>query len=285
MVSMNRRTKRVLRHIPRAGSRSRSSGIAARMQERGWAITRALQLTTTGRRVREIRRIFKLTQKELAECSGIRQAVISRIERDLKHLGGHHAKDEAMMVFAALARVFRVSPADLLWGLSKAKPVRPVRPPAKRPIRPTAKRVTARRRERKWWHQLPDRSGAHAYTVLIRGSDDPERAPRPKGRGRVATQDVTPHLTIAKTTATVWASRIAAHMNDGILRTFNRIAVELTGKTADVVFKTTFEDGLWLLVERGLLEYTPEAPVLFRKRKKAARRADKPRRLRVTRLS
>lgn len=128
-----------------------------------------------------------------------------------------------------------------------------------------------RRQAREWWHELPDRRGAYDYVILIRSPDDPERAPRPKGRGRVATQDYAPHLTIAKTSPAVWASTIAAHMKDGIPRTFNRIAVELVGKTADVVGGTTFEDGLWLLVERGLLEYTPDAPVLFRKRRKARR--------------
>lgn len=134
------------------------------------------------------------------------------------------------------------------------------------------KRRPQARETREWWQRLPDRSGAYDYVVLIRAPDDPERAPRPKGRGRVATQDVAPHLTIRRTPASTWASKIAAHMNDGTPRTFNRIAMELTGKTADVVATTTFHDAIWLLVEQGVLEYTPDAPVLFRKRKGTTRR-------------
>ena len=109
-----------------------------------------------------------------------------------------------------------------------------------------------------WWRGLPDLSGAAQYVVLIRSEADPERSPRAKG------SDKAPHITIGKVPAKTWAGRIATLLADGEPRTFNRIAVELVDKTADVVTDTTFEAGLWKLVERGTVEYTPTAPVLFR---------------------
>ena len=111
-----------------------------------------------------------------------------------------------------------------------------------------------------WWRGLPDRSGMFDYVVLIRDQHDPER----KKRGREA-GDVKPHLTLRKTTAVDWAERIASHLSDGVPRTFNRIAVELVDKTADVVCDTPVEAGLWLLVEQERIEYTPAAPVFFRR--------------------
>lgn len=110
-----------------------------------------------------------------------------------------------------------------------------------------------------WWRALPDRSGAYDYLVLVMGPDDPERSPRAKG------SDKSPHLTVAKTPATTWADRIEQHMSDGERRTFNRITIELIDKSASVVGGTPVESGLWLLVERGALEYTPTIPVYFRR--------------------
>lgn len=112
---------------------------------------------------------------------------------------------------------------------------------------------------RAWWRGVPDRSGAYDYLVLVMAPEDPERSPRAKG------SDKAPHLTVAKTTAEAWADRIETHMADGVERTFNRITIELLDKTASVVGGTTVEAGLWLLVERGVLEYTPTIPVYFRK--------------------
>lgn len=58
---------------------------------------------------------------------------------------------------------------------------------------------------------------------------------------------------------------VASHLSDGVSRTFSRIAVELVDKTADVVCDTPVEAGLWLLVEQERIEYTPAAPVFFRR--------------------
>jgi len=124
--------------------------------------------------------------------------------------------------------------------------------------------MKSRKRKAEWWRGLPSQEGLHQYVVLIRDWRDPQRRLRGSEQG-----DVAPHLTLRKTPAATWAEQIAKHMEDGVPRTFNRIAVELLDKTADVVSTTPFLDGLWLLVEKQVLEYTPRAPVYFRKVKAA----------------
>lgn len=120
--------------------------------------------------------------------------------------------------------------------------------------------MKTRKRKTEWWRGVPNQSGTRQYIVLIRDRKDPERKLRGKEQG-----DVAPHLTMRRTPAEEWAKMIAKHMADGVPRTFNRIAVELLDKTADVVCTTPFLDALWLLVERLELEYTPVAPVYFRR--------------------
>lgn len=115
------------------------------------------------------------------------------------------------------------------------------------------------------WQTGPvDRSGASVYAHLVRAKDDPERSPR----AAMGTDGSDPKSTwlrrLKKDPARVWADRIAAHLADGVPRTFNRIAVELLDKTADTVFDSPFDHGLWLLVGEGRLAYTDETPVLFR---------------------
>lgn len=113
----------------------------------------------------------------------------------------------------------------------------------------------------KWsTRQLPDRSGAFAYVIVIRHPKDPERSPRPK-HGR---QNRAPHLTIAKTSAKVWAKKILELLADGKPRTFNAIGVTLIDKTADIILGSNVELGLWSCVADGLVEYTMQAPVQFR---------------------
>ncbi len=85
-----------------------------------------------------------------------------------------------------------------------------------------------------WSCEPVDHSGAAAYVVLIRDYRDPERPPR-KGV-KDPERDVTPHRTIATVTADAWAARVMALLADGVARTFNRIAVELAGITADIAF-------------------------------------------------
>lgn len=98
------------------------------------------------------------------------------------------------------------------------------------------------------------------FIDMVRSKHDPPR----RQRGREA-GDIAPHLTLKKTTREEWATHILAHLGDYTTRTLNRIAVEMVDKTADVVSGSPFHEGLWLLVERGQVEYTMRAPVLFRK--------------------
>ena len=103
---------------------------------------------------------------------------------------------------------------------------------------------------------LPERDGAARYVHLIRSSDDPERAPR----GGIGSTD---WKRVGDLPVAEWARRIERHLADGEARTFNRLALELTGFTADVVFEETFDHGLWHAVEQGRVVWTAEAPVLF----------------------
>ncbi len=110
---------------------------------------------------------------------------------------------------------------------------------------------------------LPDRSGAFAFTALIRAPDDPERSPRgAHGRDRMALW----RRHLKKDSSETWFFRIGDLLLDGVPRTMNRIGVELLDKTADILLQTPFEDGLWQLVEEGHVEFTMDAPVLFRMR-------------------
>jgi len=121
--------------------------------------------------------------------------------------------------------------------------------------------MRSRKRKTIWLRAVPDRSGAYDYLVLVRDSlRDPQRRLRGSEAG-----DVAPHRALKKTRPEEWAEKIVALLEDGKPRTFNAIAVELLDKTADVVGGTPVEKGLWLLVERGVLEYTPKAPIYFRR--------------------
>jgi hypothetical protein len=107
---------------------------------------------------------------------------------------------------------------------------------------------------------LPDRSGIQAYLVVEMAEDDPERKPRPVG----GQKDKTPHRTIAKMDAGQVRIVLLQHMADGVARTMNRIGIELWDKPSSVLFQSKVETELWQLVEEGELEFTMEAPVLFR---------------------
>jgi len=48
-------------------------------------------------------------------------------------------------------------------------------------------------------------------------------------------------------------------------KTLNRIGVELWDKTADILFCSQVEEVMWELVEEGILAFTMEAPVLFKR--------------------
>lgn len=119
----------------------------------------------------------------------------------------------------------------------------------------------------KWWVGLPDTGGAAKYVVIIRGKDDPVET---KKRGHVDNPGGISWKEVDKHSPEEWRKRIVTLLKDGVPRTFNHIAVVLSGHTADVVFQKNPEKGLWLAVERGELEYTNEAPILFRIRKRGA---------------
>jgi hypothetical protein len=111
-----------------------------------------------------------------------------------------------------------------------------------------------------WTSELPDRSGMAAYVHLQRSYGDPERSPREARKGSSTAWRQRFHVS----TVPAWREAILEHMRDGQARTFNRIAVELTDATADVVFGKAPDVALWQLVAEGLLEFTPHAPVFFR---------------------
>lgn len=123
--------------------------------------------------------------------------------------------------------------------------------------------------------RVVDRKGAATYVHLIRAPDDPERSPRPKGGVR----DRAPHRTLSKQPAAFWEPEIVAALADGVPRTFNRIGVERFDLTADVLFTTSVNKALWSLVERGILEHTLVAPILFRIRQGSPVLPDPPRQL------
>lgn len=113
-----------------------------------------------------------------------------------------------------------------------------------------------------------DRSGINIYVHLIRGSEDPERTPRREAGDHLRDTLSLWRRRLMKDSAETWAERILAYLSaDELPRTFNRIAVEMIDKTADIVHGSPFEDGLWLLVERKQVEHTIAAPVYFRIRK------------------
>jgi transcriptional regulator with XRE-family HTH domain len=62
---------------------------------------------STGESLKVLRELQELTQKDLAEITGIAQATISAIERDRVNLGLERAK--------ALARALRVHPAVIAF--------------------------------------------------------------------------------------------------------------------------------------------------------------------------
>lgn len=85
---------------------------------------------------------------------------------------------------------------------------------------------------------------------------DPGRSPRGPGRALL-------WKGLDKHTTEEWAARIVTHLSDGILRTFNRIMVEVSDFTADVAYGSSADEGLWLAVSRHQLALTYDAPILF----------------------
>lgn len=114
--------------------------------------------------------------------------------------------------------------------------------------------------------QLPDLSGAAQYVVLIRAKGDPERLPRELMKRDMGAEW---RRKLMKQPVLEIADALRQHLADGEARTMNRTAVEMIDKTADLVGGTPFEEALWHLVELGEVEFTMQAPVLFRLVRKA----------------
>lgn len=112
-------------------------------------------------------------------------------------------------------------------------------------------------RARAYFYVDPDRSGTATYLHLFRDKADPQRAPR----GPIPTPFAWRRINDAS--AEQWADAIVTHLADGVPRTFNRIALELTTMTADIAFQSTLDEGLWLAVAEKRLLLTLEAPVYF----------------------
>lgn len=107
-----------------------------------------------------------------------------------------------------------------------------------------------------WCSGLPERGGLDGFIHIVRGEGDPERPPR----GAMGPTD---WKRINDLTPAQWAQRIVDHLSDGEPRTFNRIAVELMGITADVAYCENPDKGLWHAVEMGKLLWSTGSPVLF----------------------
>jgi hypothetical protein len=122
-----------------------------------------------------------------------------------------------------------------------------------------------------WLSGRIDRRDRDVFVHLIRSTSDPRRKKWSIGERDGKAEWL---RQLNKTPAETWAVRILAHLADGRARTFNRIGVEMIDKTADVLFDTAFDHALWLLLERGELEATQRAPILFRVRR--SRRAAEP---------
>lgn len=109
-----------------------------------------------------------------------------------------------------------------------------------------------------------------AYTHLVRAPDDPERVDIRTLPEAIRDRKAAWRLSLAKQPASAFRDPILALLGDGVVRTFNRIGVELLDKTADVLFGLPPDHALWELVSEGLVEHTMTVPVFFRRRRPAA---------------
>lgn len=107
-----------------------------------------------------------------------------------------------------------------------------------------------------------DRSGLHSLVHLIRAPGDPDETIK---RGRKNGHDPVGWKKKRRTNSVAdWKRLMMERMRDGRRRTFNKLMVELSGRTADFWFETPADMALWELVEEGLLFHTMKVPVFFR---------------------
>ena len=109
---------------------------------------------------------------------------------------------------------------------------------------------------------LPDRTGINAYIIMHRDAGDP--APPPKAALH-SDRDKAPHRTLRTQSVASWRDAFRALTADGHARTFNAMCVTIAGLTADICAGEVPEAALWSLVEEGVIAFTAQAPILFRK--------------------
>jgi len=112
-------------------------------------------------------------------------------------------------------------------------------------------------------YKVPDER-RKGYTHLIRARSDPDERVK---RGKAAGYDPQGWRKLSKQPISRHEKRILKLLDDGKPRTFNRIGVEIWGRTADMLAATTINDALWNLVEKDQVEHDLVAPILFRARR------------------
>lgn len=107
-----------------------------------------------------------------------------------------------------------------------------------------------------------DRSGIARYTVLFRGPEDPDRAPRwserdEDERGERPLDDARRRT---KTSRAAARAALYADIEKHSGTTYNAACVRCFGTTADVTHESV-ERALWSLVADGSIVHTMEAPI------------------------
>ena len=119
--------------------------------------------------------------------------------------------------------------------------------------------------QREWTREPVDTSGPAFYTIMIRAPGDPERRTRESRHEAMGVAAAAGEWKqIRKASVEVWAERFLVALTGGRAATLNALTVELADTTADVVGDNAI-DALWLLKERGQVEHTIDAPVLWRR--------------------
>lgn len=117
---------------------------------------------------------------------------------------------------------------------------------------------------RQWTREPVDTSGLAGYVILVRAPGDPERRSREARHAAMGREAAgSEWKSLAKVGVEAWAERFRALLSDGRPRTYNALCVEAADATADVA-PDNAEAALWLLKDRGLVEHTIDAPVLWR---------------------
>lgn len=107
------------------------------------------------------------------------------------------------------------------------------------------------------------------YLIVIRGPNDPtcsQERRRQKNEPQAARGEMRPMRLIRARPREQWRQDIRKLLDDGVARTFNHICIELIDHDSATCFQEFPEQALWDLVLGGVVEYTPRAPVYFRKR-------------------